>query len=67
MNISWIFITLRIPGSRSFLLFAVDGSKAKVTNSEENRERFGNRRNQHAEIGQIQALVSGMYDILNGF
>lgn len=50
-----------------FLLLAIDGSKAEVPNSAENRERFGKSNNQHSELGQIRALVSGMYDILNQF
>ena len=52
---------------KGFLLLAVDGSKAEVPNSKDNRERFGISRNQHSEAGQVRALVSGMYDILNGF
>lgn len=48
-----------------FLLLA--GSKAEVPNSPENRERFGKSNNQHSELGQVRALVSGMYDILNHF
>lgn len=50
-----------------FLLLAIDGSKAEVPNSAENRERFGKSNNQHSELGQVRALVSGMYDILNQF
>lgn len=50
-----------------FLLLAIDGSKAEVPNSTENRERFGKSNNQHSELGQVRALVSGMYDILNQF
>ena len=50
-----------------FLLLAIDGSKAEVPNSPENRERFGKSNNQHSELGQVRALVSGMYDILNHF
>lgn len=50
-----------------FLLLAIDGSKAEVPNSTENRERFGNSNNQHSDLGQVRALVSGMYDILNQF
>ena len=49
------------------LLLAIDGSKAEVPNSKENRERFGNSGNQHSELGQVRALVSGVYDILNQF
>lgn len=48
-----------------FLLLKIDGSKAEVPNSTENRERFGKSNNQHSELRQVQALVSGMYDILN--
>ncbi|WP_242842298.1 hypothetical protein [Lacrimispora indolis] len=50
-----------------FLLLGIDGSKAEVPNSEGNRLCFGKSNNQHSEQGQIRALVSGMYDILNGF
>ena len=46
---------------------AIDGSKAEVPNSKENRETFGNSGNQHSKTGQVRALVSGMYDILNHF
>lgn len=50
-----------------YLLLAIDGSKAEVPNSKENRERFGNSGNQHSELGKVRALVSGVYDILNQF
>lgn len=50
-----------------YLLLAIDGSKAEVPNSRENRERFGKSNNQHSQAGQVRALVSGMYDILNRF
>lgn len=50
-----------------FLLLAIDGSKAEVPNSAENREHFGKSNNQHSELGQVRALVSCMYDILNQF
>lgn len=50
-----------------YLLLAIDGSKAEVPNSAENRECFGNSNNQHSEHGQTRALISCMYDILNGF
>ncbi|SCI85293.1 Transposase [uncultured Roseburia sp.] len=52
---------------KGYLLAAVDGSKAEVPNSKENRETFGNSGNQHSRTGQVRALVSGMYDILNHF
>lgn len=50
-----------------YLLIAIDGSKVEVPNSKENRETFGNSGNQHFKTGQVQALVSGVYDILNHF
>ena len=50
-----------------YLLIAIDGSKAEVPNSKENRETFGSSGNQHSKTGQVRALVSGMYDILNHF
>lgn len=50
-----------------FLLLAIDGSKAEVPNSTENRKNFGKSNNQHSDLGQVRALVSGMYDILNQF
>ena len=48
------------------LVLAIDGSKAEVPNSEENCETFGKCGNGRSE-GQPRALVSGMYDALNGF
>lgn len=50
-----------------FLLLAIDGSKVEIPNSVENRERFGKSNNQYSELGQIRALESGMYEILNQF
>lgn len=52
---------------KGYLLAAIDGSKAEVPNSKENRETFGNSGNQHSKTGQVRALVSGMYDVLNHF
>lgn len=52
---------------KGYLLIAIDGSKAKVPNSKDNREAFGNSGNQHSGKGQVRALVSGMYDVLNHF
>ena len=45
-----------------YLLAAVDGSKAEVPNSKENRETFGNSGNQHSQKGQVRALVSGIME-----
>ena len=50
-----------------YILLAIDGSKVEVPNSKENREQFGSSGNQHSELGQVRALVSGMYDVLNQF
>ena len=50
-----------------YLLLAIDGSKAEVPNSQENKDLFGISGNQYPESGQVRALISGMYDILNGF
>ncbi len=50
-----------------YLLVAIDGSKAEVPNSKENREIFGSSSNQHSKTGSVRALTSGMYDILNHF
>lgn len=52
---------------KGYLLVAIDGSKAEVPNSKENRDIFGNSGNQYSKTGQTRALVSGMYDILNHF
>lgn len=52
---------------KGYLLTAIDGSKAEVSNSKENRETFGNSSNQYSKTGQTWALVSGMYDVLNYF
>lgn len=50
-----------------YLLLAIDGSKAEVPNSLEKRNSFRKGDNQHSQEGPVRALVSGMYDILNGF
>lgn len=50
-----------------YLLAAIDTSKAEVPNSEENRRAFGQSNNQHTQSGQVRALVSGAYDVLNHF
>ena len=50
-----------------FLLLAIDGSKMEIPNSKENRELFGETSNKYLENTQTRALVSGIYDVLNGF
>ena len=47
-------------------MFAVDGSKAKVPNSDENRAFFGECGNNHSK-GQVRALVSSIFDVFNHF
>lgn len=49
------------------MLIAIDGSKAEVPNSKDNREAFGNSGNQRSGKGPVRTLVSGTYDILNHF
>lgn len=41
-----------------YLVFAIDGSKAEIPNSEENQKAFGRSGNHHTE-GQARVLVSG--------
>lgn len=48
-------------------MIAIDGSKAEVPNSKENRKTFGNSSNQYSKTGQVRVLVSGVYDVLNHF
>ena len=50
-----------------FLLLSIDGSKMEIPNSKENRELFGETSNKYLENTQTRALVSGIYDVLNGF
>lgn len=52
---------------KRYLLIVIDGSKAEVPNSKENKETFGNNGNQHSKTGQVRALVNGIYDVLNHF
>lgn len=49
-----------------YLVFAVDGSKAEVPNSNENRSFFGECSNNHVN-GEVRALVSGIFDVFNHF
>lgn len=50
-----------------YLLLAADGSKAEIPNSAENKKTFGCARNQNTKEGVARALVSGLYDLINGF
>lgn len=49
-----------------YLVFAVDGSKVEVPNSDENRLSFGECGNNHSN-GEVRALVSGIFDVFNHF
>lgn len=49
-----------------YLVCAVDGSKAEIPNSAENRIVYGTLRNQHGGA-PARAMVSGLFDVLNGF
>lgn len=50
----------------NYIVFAIDGSKAEVPNSDENRAAFGECGNQHNK-GEVRALVSTMFDVFNHF
>jgi hypothetical protein len=49
-----------------YVVLAIDGSKAEVPNSDENRKAFGKSGNQH-ENGETRALVSCALDVQNHF
>lgn len=50
----------------NYMVFAIDGTKAEVPNSDENRVTFGECGNQHNK-GEVRALVSAMFDVFNHF
>lgn len=50
----------------NYMVFAIDGSKAEVPNSDENRVSFGESRNQY-NSDAVRALVSCMFDVFNDF
>ncbi len=47
-------------------MFAIDGTKTEVPNSDENRTHFGESGNQHSS-GEVRDLVSCMFDVFNKF
>lgn len=49
-----------------YLVLAIDGSKAEIPNSEENREYYGTQGNASCR-GPARALLSGLFDVLNDF
>ena len=49
-----------------YLVFAVDGSRAEIPNSAENRKEYGVSRNQHGEA-VARADVNALYDVYNRF
>ena len=50
----------------NYLVFAIDGSKVEITNSKENREKYGTFKTKNGESA-ARALASGMFDVLNNF
>ena len=51
---------------KDYLVLAIDGSKAEIPNSEENREYYGTQGNASCS-GPARALLSGLFDVLNDF
>jgi hypothetical protein len=51
---------------RGYVVLAIDGSRAEVPNSKENRGRFGVIENQYGDA-VARCNISGMYDVLNEF
>lgn len=50
----------------NYMVFAIDGSKVEVPNSDENRTAFGECGNQHNK-GEVMVLISSMFDVFNHF
>ncbi len=48
----------------NYMVFAIDGSKVEVPNSDENRVAFGECGNQHSK-GEVRAMASCMFDVFN--
>jgi len=53
-------------GWRGYLVMAIDGSRAEVPNSEENRQAYGINGNQYGETS-VRANISTLYDVCNRF
>ena len=53
-------------GWRGYLVMAIDGSRAEVPNSEENRQAYGTNGNQYGETS-VRANISTLYDLYNRF
>lgn len=49
-----------------YLVLAVDGSKAEIPNSEENRTTYGTMGND-SDNAPARAMISGLFDVLNDF
>lgn len=49
-----------------YLVLAIDGSKAEIPNSAQNRKIYGTQGNDSCE-GPARALISGLFDVLNDF
>ena len=52
---------------KGHVVLSIDSSKAEIPNSRENRKVFGCCSNQYGEEGVARALISGIYDVFNGF
>jgi hypothetical protein len=50
----------------NYMVFAIDGSKVEVPNSDENRVAFGECGNHHSK-GEVRAMASCMFDVFNHF
>ena len=51
---------------RGYLVMAVDGSRAEIPNSAENRKTYGESENQHGK-GVARANISVLHDVFNRF
>ena len=52
---------------KGHVVLSIDSSKAEIPNSWENRKDFGCCTNQYGGEGIARALISGIYDVFNGF
>lgn len=50
-----------------YIVLAIDGSKAEIPNSEENRKKYGVLKNQNDTESTARAMISGLFDVFNKF
>jgi hypothetical protein len=48
------------------VVLAIDGSRAEISNSRENRKAYGESENRYGK-GVARVNISGAYDVYNGF